>query len=287
MMYVLLQLSFGFALLCSVQCLSNYDEYEEPGFKCYGGYPVPIGYSPSIVSVQHWSSHICTGIIITTRFVLTSASCVCKNNFFTSISGVSKLRIVASINNTGEIGNIIPIEKVICHPSWNNANEASPTNVAILQVKGFINFTSTQTLASFSISKEVPESELCWFVGFNSTRGVGKHLEYFYIKTYKQKVCDHSVVLWSKNQYSPNYNSTTGCGHPERIIVPHLQDVRRKTQFCNWFGEGSMLACNENFYGIFDKIIIKRNPPVYGFTKLTKIWGFLKKNIPEFNEVAA
>ncbi|XP_066587804.1 trypsin beta-like [Prorops nasuta] len=284
MIILLGQLYFGFGLLFSVLYLSN--NYVG-GYTCYKGYPVTINYTPSIVSVQYKNSHICTGIIVTTKFILTSASCLCKPAYLNNIPENKKLQIVASINDTSEIGNIIPAERVICPPSWNETGLTS--NVAVLMVEGVINFNSTQALAPFSISKEVPEKGLCWFVGFNSsTEGVSSHLEYFYINLVRHKTCSYSSKQSNNNTSSSKLSSyTTACGRPEQVIESHLQDPRYKTDDCNWFGEGSMLACDEKFYGIYDTIIQKSKLPFYRFTKLTKIWKFLKTSIPEFNEIEA
>ncbi|XP_066587573.1 trypsin 3A1-like [Prorops nasuta] len=289
MKFLLHQLIFVFALLLSlVQCYSSKkNDTLQYFYSCYEGFPVTVDYTPSIVSVQNNNSHICTGIILTTRFVLTSASCLCKNTFLSNTTD-NKLRIVASINDTREIGDIIPVEKVICNPTWDETVDAVGANVAILQVKGTINFNSTQRLASFSTSKELPESGLCWFVGFNvSTENTRRHLEYFYITLKSQKYCRKSLINSQNVSSTSKLDNFMGCGRPEEVIKAHIQDPRPYTEFCNWLGEGSMLACDENFYGIYDHIIDESKPPIYGFTKLTKIWNFLKTNIPEFNEIEA
>jgi hypothetical protein len=104
----------------------------EPTSSIVGGTEINPSYKyPFLVSLRYWSSHTCGGSLIETSWVLTAAHCISAPASVYSVLLHAHSKSTAP-SNQHRCTEIIPVQRIICHPSYNsNTNDG---DVCLLQL---------------------------------------------------------------------------------------------------------------------------------------------------------
>uniref|UniRef100_W5MJT8 pancreatic elastase n=1 Tax=Lepisosteus oculatus TaxID=7918 RepID=W5MJT8_LEPOC len=119
------------------------------------------------ISSSNCYPHNCGGVLVHSRWVLTTASCA---------SSGTLVAFLGDHNIYGIEGReqIIPVERIIIHPSWTN-NLAAGYDIALLKLSQNAVLNSYVAVASLPSSGVIlPNNNFCYVTGWGSTSTYGQ-----------------------------------------------------------------------------------------------------------------
>lgn len=112
-----------------------------------GGTGAAFGQFPYQVSIQHGRIHVCGGVIIKPRFILTAAQCTQGN-----LSNPSNVDVVADILFLSQADTRYALDKIVNHPKFNQ--QVMANDIAVLRTKLRIKFTDSVQAIPLPINDE-------------------------------------------------------------------------------------------------------------------------------------
>ncbi|XP_006639165.2 chymotrypsin-like elastase family member 1 [Lepisosteus oculatus] len=119
------------------------------------------------ISSSNCYPHNCGGVLVHSRWVLTTASCAASGTL---------VAFLGDHNIYGIEGReqIIPVERIIIHPSWTN-NLAAGYDIALLKLSQNAVLNSYVAVASLPSSGVIlPNNNFCYVTGWGSTSTYGQ-----------------------------------------------------------------------------------------------------------------
>jgi trypsin len=141
-----------------------YNFYRLPDNRIVGGIQTVIERFPYIGSLQRSGWHICGGNILSERVILTAAHCVVNSN-----PSSFTFRVGSSFHATG--GDVIPVQSIVVHPSYNSAT--IDFDYAVLTLSASITFDEyRQPIALPEQSEKIDDNRCSITSGWGNTLNV-------------------------------------------------------------------------------------------------------------------
>lgn len=122
--------------------------------------PAPVTKYLFTASISSGTKHICTGIIVNNRWLLTSAMCMANHN-----NNLQLLDIYYGSHNRTNIQRTKNrIEKIVIHSKFEKKNLTN--NLALIKVKGKIIFIPTVVQAVFLSAKDICVNNTAFAIGW-------------------------------------------------------------------------------------------------------------------------
>ncbi|XP_044737926.1 plasma kallikrein-like [Chrysoperla carnea] len=189
------QILFSLFVVTSVILTAQCEDVQEGwrnGYDHFWPYAVSIQYSPDGSKYDH----VCTGSIIKTKYILTSASC------FDKLSNDGKVAVNVGVKeHHDEKGQFINVQNVLLHPSYNKEDPLKKFDIALLELTDPIEFMRTVQAIKLP-EKVLPPNEIGELVGWNGLTSKTQ-------KTVTDKIYIASVKITSRNDCRKTYPDLT------------------------------------------------------------------------------
>lgn len=121
--------------------------------------PAPATKYLFTASITSETKHVCTGIIINNRWLLTSAMCMAKHN-----NSLSLDIYYGAHNRTNTQRTTNSVEKIVFHSKFEQKNLTN--NLALVKVKNRITFIPTVVQAVYLSTIDIHENDAAFAIGW-------------------------------------------------------------------------------------------------------------------------
>lgn len=103
-----------------------------------GGSETSITEYPYLASVRYYGGHMCGGVFVSKRHVLTAAHCVYHENAYTKRGGTispDDLSIASGSTSSIRVKYLHKVESIAVHPSYDGSPSGHLHDIAVVRVR--------------------------------------------------------------------------------------------------------------------------------------------------------
>nr|ACE75346.1 chymotrypsin-like protein [Glyptapanteles indiensis] len=180
-------------------CVLIQGAYGRRPSKISGGKRTSVQENPSMVSILLYGQHICGGVFITSRHILTAAHCVSDDDAFGQgivQNPTSDITVASETNNCYHPTNVHEAKNITIHPQYLGYFNNYVNDIAIVEIKEAIRPDKTRRVAKLpreNTSSNVNATVIGWGTSYEGEGELSEFLKKADVVTIDNSECQRMI----------------------------------------------------------------------------------------------